>query len=457
MLVALVGMVASTSTTSAQMIRTAYFMDKATVRTSLNPALQPGRGYIAFPVIGSLNVGFATNGIALSDLLYSRNGQLVTFMDASVPTSDFLSALKPDNQINTEFALNILSAGWFSQSGFWTIGLSTKGNISADVPKALFEFMKYGSGTEGKSYDIRNLHLYADSYAEASIGYSRSFGKRLTLGLKYKFLIGAANADIYFDQMTAVMQGDSWRITSQGHMSASMKGLTPSYDEEEGYMSGFDLDKPGIGGYGSAIDLGATYKLLPNLTLSAAILDLGFIKWHKEASTYGVAQGEFRFEGFQLPIGDNNDTPSISDQLDDLTNDLERLFHFQQTESQSRTTMLRSTINIGAEYSVLNNKISFGLLSSTRIYKPKTYTELTLSANFRPVSWFALTGSYSFLHSDFETFGLALNFSPSWIHFFVGTDYMITKVTPQYVPVNASAANVYFGLGIPLGRAKQDR
>ena len=114
------------------------------------------------------------------------------------------------------------------------------------------------------------------------------------------------------------------------------------------------------------------------------------------------------------------------------------------------TTRLRSTINIGGEYRLLENKLGIGLLSSTRLYSPKAYTELTLSGNYRPVKWFEATLSYSFIHSKFKTYGIALNFSPSWINFFIGSDYMLTKVTPQCLPVSGNAMNLYMGVSVPL-------
>ncbi|WP_296006936.1 hypothetical protein [uncultured Alistipes sp.] len=49
-------------------------------------------------------------------------------------------------------------------------------------------------------------------------------------------------------------------------------------------------------------------------------------------------------------------------------------------------------------------------------------------------------------------FGLALNLCPGWINFFVGTDLVATRFTPQFIPVKQKSMNVTFGLGIPLGR-----
>ena len=133
-----------------------------------------------------------------------------------------------------------------------------------------------------------------------------------------------------------------------------------------------------------------------------------------------------------------------------VAKDFENLLHFKTSESKKSTTRLRTTINIGAEYRLLENKLGIGLLSSTRFYTPKAYTELTLSGSYRPVKWFEAALSYSFIHSNFKTYGIALNFSPSWINFFVGSDYMLTKITPQMLPVSGTATNLYMGVSVPL-------
>ena len=447
-------------TAAAQQLRTAYFMDKATLRTSMNPAFRPVRGFVAIPAAGSVSAMYASNGMALGDLFYRTDGRLVTFMDPSVPAESFLRRLKTNNQLNADIATEIVSAGWFSGHGFWTIGIGVKGTVSGNVPKSLFEFMKYGSGPEGTTYDIKKLHVYADFYVDISVGYSHPLNGRWTIGGKYKFLVGAGNADVYFNNLHAVMNGDAWRITSEGYMSASVQGLRPKFSTDKNdreYIDGFDYHSPGAAGYGSAIDFGATFKVLDNFTVSGAVIDFGFITWSKRSTVNGAAKGDFDFDGFDLPIGDDQPDNSMSDQMDDLTGNLQNLFHFSETPSRSRTTLLRSTINVGAEYSVAQNRVGFGLLSSTRIYKPKIYTELTASVNYRPIDWFAATVSYSFVHSAFKTFGFALNFSPSWINFFVGSDYMFTKVNPQFIPIKASAANLYFGLSVPLRKERQCR
>ncbi|MEG1333396.1 MAG: DUF5723 family protein [Bacteroides sp.] len=439
---------------AAQQSRTSYFMKSSTVRTLQNPAFRPERGYVSIPVLGMMNPSFSTNGLTLDQLVYPKGDETVLFLDPSVNTDDFLRGLKTDNRIYTSVNTQILGAGWYSGQGFWSVDLSLKSNASMSAPKTLFEFMKKGNGVEGTTYDINNLKGTAEAYLEAGVGYSRPINDKLTVGGKFKFLLGGGSAEAQIDQLHAVMNAGQWNITSEGTMNASVKGLkTKEKLDNEGnpYIDGFDVDGGGIAGYGAGIDLGASYRLTDKITLSAALLDFGFISWGK--GVHGVANGNFNFDGFDLVVNESaSDKPSLSDQFDSMTDDLEALIHFREQGRKKRTTMLRSTFNIGGEYELLKDKLTFGLLSSTRFYQPKAYTELTLSTSYRPINWFEAALSYSFIHSQFQTYGLALNFSPCWINFFVGSDYMLTKVSSEFIPVKSTAADFYFGISVPLSR-----
>ncbi len=441
-------------TLPAQPIRTAYFMDKTIERTALNPAFQPERGYFSVPFIGSFGASATSNQLTVNNLFYPRQGGgLVTFLDQSVSPATFLNNLRNNNQVNADFHLDLIKGGWYSGKAFWSYGLGLRATMSLGVPKSMFEFIKLGTGAEGSIYDISDLSGKLNSYLEVSVGYSRPIGERWTVGGKLKLLPGIASAGVQFDHLHAELTPDKWRITSRGQLYTSMKGLTlneETDDEGRRYVNDAEFGTPGMGGFGAAIDLGASFKLLDNLTLSASVIDLGFISWSKKATQYSEADGTFNFEGFNLPIGDQDGT-TVSDQLSELTSDIENLFHFKKQENVSRTTMLAATLLFGAEYAILDNRISFGLLSTTRFYSPKAYTELTASANFRPVSWFATSLSYSMLHG-YNTFGFALNFSPKGFNFFLGTDYMVTRITPQGVPIHNKGFNVCMGMSIQVGR-----
>lgn len=75
--------------------------------------------------------------------------------------------------------------------------------------------------------------------------------------------------------------------------------------------------------------------------------------------------------------------------------------------SKGKTEMLRTSINLGAEYEVWRHKIGLGLLYNVRVWDVKTFHNLTASVNFHPIPWFTLTTSYSFLNGQGHALGVA--------------------------------------------------
>lgn len=444
------------SISKAQQVETGYFMDNYSMRHTLNPALRPATGYISLFGLGDYDINFSSNSLSFDKLIYPNGvgNELVTFLHPSVDANTFINSLARVNTQNSNSRINILSFGFFHGKSFWNFGVNLRSDFDFSIPKDLFVAMKLGvDNAAGQTFNVSDLRFDGRSYAEAALGYSRPVNDRLTLGGKVKFLVGFEDFKAYFKNMQIKMSADAWNVTADGQLDVSMKGLKPKfgYDEkfQKTYINGFDYKSPGIGGYGSALDLGANYKLTKHLTLSAAVLDLGFIKWDKIATTSGVTNGEYSFNGFDLGY-ENSSVPSISNQLTGIKDSLINLAHYTQTESKQRTTYLRSTLKVGAEYAICNGKLSLGTLSSTFFGASSPYTELTSSLNFKPLHWLSWALSYSWMYSDFNTFGFALNLSPSWINLFIASDYALIKVNPQYIPINQRAINFRFGINIPF-------
>ena len=224
-------------------------------------------------------------------------------------------------------------------------------------------------------------------------------------------------------------------------------------------MDGFEVHSPNVGGFGIAFDLGATYKMddfVEGLTLSAAVLDLGFIRWNNALKA--TMAHSYTFAGFKEPVvidPEDGDVGDLNNQFDQIGDELKDFIKFYEDKSSSgRTTALAATVNIGAEYALpVYNKLRFGFLSSTYINKPFTWSEGRFSANIAPVSWFEASVNYA-ISSFGSSLGWVINFHPNGFNFFIGTDHMITKVTPQFVPVGNANANVSIGFNIVWGKNK---
>ena len=419
----------------------AYFMEGSTFRSQFNPAFAPLRGYVNIPVLGGVQVNMAGN-IALDNILYPRDGKLVTLLDSSVSAADALSGLKQNNLLGMDFRMNVIGFGAFTKNhkNFWSFDLNVRVNEDANLPYSLFEFIKLG-----KEGQIRNFGTSTDSYLEAAFSYSFPLmDDRLYIGIRGKFLAGLARAQVTYDRFDISLREDRWAVLAQGTLDLTAAGAKVETDPDSETFEIGDLDfkptKPA--GYGFALDLGATYDILPNLQASLAVTDLGFISWSKKNSVMGVSTQETEFTGATVPENASEPVPDF---------DLEML-KFNQVDGRSTTKMLRASVNAGLEYEVWRHKIGIGLLYTARFWEYKTLHNITGSVTFHPVRWFTLTGSYSVIDNRGGAVGLALNLCPSWINFFIATDMLVSKHTPQWIPVKQSTMNVTLGLGVPIGK-----
>lgn len=433
-------------------LNSSYFMEKMTKRNQLNPALKTENNYVSIPSIGNLYLGINSN-LGLGTFLYPRDNKLVTFLHESVPADEFLNKLTPNNTIELDMGLDLISFGFWAWGGQNTFNLALKSNTGAYLPRELFQFLKTGQEATGVTrYDMSNVTATTSNYIELALGHARDITDKLGVGAKVKVLLGAAHAEARIDRMDITMSQDQWMIKQAGHLQAtSLLELTT--DPETGEVTNYKMGSNfGLAGFGLGLDLGATYKLIDNLTLSAALTDIGFMRWNNLTRAETDPSKEFQFSGFDN-IGakddENGDNP-FKKEADQLGEDLKALTKFYKTDARSVSNSLRTTLRVGAEYAVLDNAISFGLLSTTRFVGYRTYAEGMAAINFRPLSALHLTvnGSVSNMGSSV---GAILNICAPGFNFFVGTDYFATQYSKQFIPINHARANLSFGFNITFG------
>ena len=453
LLIAAAFVVMSVSMGHAQGLRTSYFMDNVPARLKMNPAFQPMKGYFGIPVLGSLGAMISSNSLSISDfsdIMDDENGFL---------SQKFIDNLEDDNTMTIDFNTDVLSFGFYAGRSFWSINVGARVIFNASIPKTMFEFARNSGNIEvGDSYDIEDFNINANAYAEVGLGYSRKVNDRLYVGARVKALLGAGNIDAQINRISVNATGDadSWSVVTDGRLEASMKGLELVNDEGTPYINDVDMDSFGISGFGLGFDLGASYEVINNLHVSAAVLDLGFISWGKSSTKVATANQTFIYQTLASDAGISTNPEDYEGMTEEEINDLIEnyvpenasdildydLFRFTEEEEVSgRTTSLVSTLNVGAEYTFWENRFGIGLLSSTQFVSPKSYSELTVSANFRPGNAFGATLSYSFLRG--KTIGLGIKLG----NFFIGTDYMMTKSFDD-----AQRLNAYLGMTLGFGK-----
>lgn len=445
---------ASVSLYAQEAMNSAYFLDGYSFRHEYNPAFVSARNYIALPAIGSVNLSLNSN-LGLRTFLYPLdNGKLGTFMHPEVTPEEFKKNIRRNNNLCVGASTKILSIGaWGKHGGFTTVGIDLKANAGANIPGSLFEFMKNPGASQ--TYNVDNLGLNINSYLQIAVGHSRKIGEKLNVGAKVKFLVGLAAADVNIDKMELSMKQDKWSVTAQGGARISSgKGLLTVGTTEDGQLdftsAAIDpmnaLRENGVngllGGYGAAIDLGATYEILDGLTVSASVLDLGFLRWN--SSIYAKADGiSWEFEGFE----DVDPNAGMNDQITAIAEDFAEMLVMRKDSEGPSTQALTCKVNAGIEYKMPFWKgLSVGALYSGRYNGAYTFNEGRLAVNLALGNVFSLSGSYGI--SNFgQSVGAALNLHFIPFQLYVATDALFWDVT---APV-AKVGN--FAIGLPYKNA----
>ena len=458
-LVATILMVMSVSGVVAQS-RTSYFMEGSYFRTQLNPALAPTRGYLALPAVSGIGINQSTNFMSWDNFVYDNHGEPVTALHGSVPAETFLSRIPEVGKISSTENVSLFGLGFYTRRIFWNLGVEA--NFAADgaVSKDMFTALKtLGNGV----YDLGNTAISMTGYLDAYLGASFPVCRWVNVGVKAKFLVGLLHADFTANNISANVGMDSVVGTLRGNWRANgilfeNKYITPSGRyETDVNINDISYLLGNVKSYGAAIDLGVEVRLLnEHLKLSAAVTDLGFIKWHNTTHIGGEFNGEFYYNGVNFDTGEVDADADFGDN------------YFGLSSYDGYTTRLNYSVNVGVEYNILNNHIAFGVLSHTKFCNTMTSSELTASVNFRPTSWLSATFSHTFLNGNRPgVFGAALNIHPAVVNIFLGVDFIGTRyveilpssdteVFPMsetiYIPRQLTSANVYFGFAFNFGR-----
>lgn len=435
----------------AQDLSSGYFVEDYTYRYQMNPAFGNSQNFISMPALGNLNVGLHGN-LGISDVLYNVDGKTTTFMNPKLSSDEVLKNINDVNRIGTLDKIGILSAGFKAFGGYNTVSINAVADVSVKVPGEMFNLLK--NGVANKTYDLGDLRASGVAYGEIAFGHSRQVMKGLRVGATLKFMLGGGYMDAHMRNANLVLGENEWTVTTDADLRSSVKGLTykTKVNDRTGhrYVNGIDVDGTGLNGFGMALDLGAVYETpVKGLTVSLALLDLGFISWNNDM--LATTNGEKTFTTDKYTFNADDDAPnSFSKEWDRLRDDFSAIYELDDMGDQGgRTSMPHATLNIGVQYALpMYNKLTFGLLNTTRLAGDFTTTDFRLSANIAPCRIFS--GGVNLGVGTFgASFGWVANLHLTGFNFFLGMDRVPGKLCKQGVPLSSNA-QVTMGINFPF-------
>ena len=461
----------------AQDFRTGYFLGGYQYAYRMNPAFPSEHNFFSVG-LGQFGADVQSD-FGFSDFIKKdeASGQYLLFLNDKVSSADFLSGFKQDelNKFELTSNVNLLSKGTWNKEkrSFSTFDISIKTTTRMDLPYDLFKFLKEGTSVVS-NFDFSGTGVSSRNYLELAYGTTRNFNNVFSFGIRLKGLVGLANASMKMDKLNVTMTPTLWTVDSKGTLSGSVPfaelGTTTQGGKEYYDYSAVSITPGKITknlGLGGAADIGISINLVPWITISAALLDFGYVNWMDEI--YGVSNAVSAF------------TPSAeagADQVDQFISAMKDIYKFEPQEVTAKTlggaweqmpyrvnggveirVPFYQRLSVGALYTMYNGDFSFNK------------DELLLSANWTPLNFLSASVS-SRLGDQFKVFGAAVNLHPSLFNLFAGIDVVPTKLInvssllgdkiPDAVkpyclmPADDLNLNAYVGLSFALGKRQVD-
>ena len=454
----------------AQNSQVLYFMNLPQARMA-NPATRPSSSvYIGLPAVSGLNININNNFFNFSDVFVKKAGSdsVYTFLHPDFDADDFLSAVSDKNFIEPQFSVQLLGIGFKAgSSGYFFLDVNERAEANIVIPGDLLRLaLKGNEQFAGSSLNLSTLRGDIKYYREAGLGYSVDINERLRVGVKAKFLMGMAAASVVNNSL-ALRIGDDYSHTIDADLKVNISAPVKIEKDEDGDISSVEFDDTvfdetdkavayatGFDNPGFSFDLGATYKFSDRLTFSAAITDLGFIKWKRDVTNL-MAESSFEFSGFDL-TDVIDETRTFDEVADEMLDSLANSFVISDTK-KAFSTSLPLGISAGASWN-LTKSFNVGLLSYTRIIGEQIRQSLTVSGNLNVGNALMATLAYTAANNRYDNLGAGFSLRAGIFQFYMLADRIpltwnkiISDGSAFPVPESWNTLNLRFGMNFVFG------
>jgi hypothetical protein len=395
-----------------------YNMQIVPQRIFQNPAFIPAQKfYIGIPVLSGIQSSFA-NPFSYNDVIERDSDDSITFK-----VEKFLGKISQNNQMRLYSNLEVLSFGTQLLQGRFFFGFSVRERLSQHImiPGNLANLLWYGNASPqffGKQVNVApsmNINAF-DEWSVSFSGYAMQ--RKITWGARLKYLSGRINATTSKSEFDVYTDTSTYNI----HLRSDFEMRTSGIDDIEHYLDQPvpSLVFPGNNGFG--FDLGLNYQVNSHISVSASVLDIGFIRW--KARTLKLVSHnpgeEFVFDGFTL-----DDFIEMAENLDTfgkkLTDSIFDLVHIDSVYDVKYTTWLPVRYNIGGSYAI-NDHHHFNLLFNGISWDHHFYPALSVSYYYQLPRLLGVMISYNIFNNQFTNFGTGISINAGPVQLYVVSD-----------------------------------
>ncbi|HPO41112.1 MAG TPA: DUF5723 family protein [Bacteroidales bacterium] len=475
-ILALILLLSLVTTGHSQNSQVLYFMNLPQA-TTLNPAFQPaGRIYIGLPGISDISVRLDNNFLSLSDFFINGviSDSTLSFLEKGPWVNNFLDGLGKNNSLEPQVGVKLLGFAFTVKDNLrFSLDITERAEVNMVFPGDFFRLGFSGnSDFIGKTLDFSSLRTDMMVYHETGLGASANITEKLRIGGRLKILSGVASAYLNNNHFTLTVNEDNTH-TAVADFSMNISAPVFFTTDSDGSVHGAEFNNarfndawnvisylkemanPGLG-----IDLGAEYRFSDKLVVSAAVNDLGFIRWKRDLSQLTV-NSTFQFNG-QTMQDVYDESVEFGEMMNWAIDSLQNVLRLEDSP-QKYTTYLPAKLTAAFSYTPVRY-FTAGLLSQTRFEGPQVHQSVTLSGNFHFGNVFSTTLAYTAANRRYDNigFGMAVRGGPS--QFFIVVDNICLKFTGYtsgeeriMIPAKVNTVNARLGFNLLFGYREREK
>ena len=405
-----------------------------------NPAFLTSREKFTFSIFPLAGTSFEYNNQEIVKSISSK------FLKGSLTIQDYKDAFnKVTNQ--TSFHQNLestlLSFTYHSDIGFFNFRVKDSEYFLATVQGDIFKFIFKSNVQSAIIGQSQSIPIQAAHYREYSLGYAyQSHHHKFTAGIRAKLYFGKS---ALFAKISGSIQNvpPGYALNTSGSINVSFP-LNAIYKTND-KSNNFNLNSSQITKYlfnsgnpGMGVDLGINYHLMPDLTISMSIIDLGKIKWKSNVNSTSLKESnQLPNSSYELtPVGGVPTITKNGDQTYYNTFDYSTLVF----DSTSFSKPLPTCLFAGIKYQV-NPGLTMDITDRYVAVKDLGYNSLFVTASVQINKRLSMSSGYAMIADSYFNIPLALLYQGNFGQLFLGTDNLTAIVYSPY----AEFAGVSFG------------
>lgn len=468
---------AAVTSVGAQTSNVLYFMNLPQ-RTTLNPAFQPsGRTYVGLPGISDISFRLDNNFLSFSDLFFGGviSDTTFTILEQGEELDRFLAGLGDKNSLEPQAGVQLFGLAFtVGEDLRITFDITDKADGNIVLPGDLIRLGISGNNDfMGRDIDLSALRAGFKYYHEIGLGASKNITEKLRVGARVMYLSGVVSGSLRNKGLTLTVNDDythtvdadvALRLSAPYEFVKDDQGIIDNLVfYEDRFQDGNDYisyilgmaANPGLG-----LELGAEYRFNDMFAVSAALTDMGFIRWKRDR-TEVYSNTTFQFNG--LTMQDVYDESLDFGELlnwavDSIQNSIEL-----SPAPEPWSTFLPLTVTTGFSFTPVSF-FTAGLLSQTRFKGKQVHEALTLSGNLNFGNIFSTTLAYTMANRRFDNLGFGLAVRGGYVQLYALVDNIplrwnsVVNGTESYrLPENWNTVHARIGLNFIFGNKVEEK